>query len=218
MPKKAIIAGASGLIGSQLTRLLIDDAGIEEILLLVRKTVPFQHKKLTQKVINFDEPQTFGYVLYGDVLFCCLGTTRKKTPDLREYTRIDRDYPVTLARMAKGNGIGQFHFVSSVGADAASKTFYTRTKGEAENDLKDIGLPALFIYQPSILTGNRNELRLGERFAIALMQVINPFLIGRLKKYRSIPAQTVASAMYKESLTNKQGVFVYPSDQLKQLA
>jgi uncharacterized protein YbjT (DUF2867 family) len=122
---------------------------------------------------------------------------------------------VKLAEIAKANGMKQYHFVSAVGANPGSRTFYTRLKGETEQDLKKVGMPCLHIYQPSVLTGKRRERRLGEKVAIRLLSILNPFLLGPLKKYRSIAASAVAKSMFKLSLKDEKGVFVYTSDEIK---
>jgi uncharacterized protein YbjT (DUF2867 family) len=218
MPKKAIIAGASGLIGSKLLEILLNKPGYEEVLILVRKKLPVVHKKLKQLVVNFDELEKYSTDINGDTLFCCLGSTKKKTPDMADYRKVDHDYPVQLAQIALRNKVGQYHLVSSIGANAESSNFYTKMKGETEADVKRVGLANLYIYQPSALVGKRNESRPLERFSILVMKIINPLLFGGLKKYRSIPAETVAMAMYNQSLINEGGVHIYSSDKIKQLA
>jgi uncharacterized protein YbjT (DUF2867 family) len=218
MPNKAVIVGASGLIGSYLLELLLDSPQYDEILALVRKELPVHHKKLVQLVIDFEKLDDHANSITGKAIFCCLGSTKKKTPDLNLYRKIDHDYPVKLAQIAKHNGIKQYHLVSALGADSKSSNFYTKMKGETEDDIQKVGLDCLQIYRPSLLTGNRKESRPMERFATALMKVVDPLLRGGLKKYRSIPAQTVASAMYNQSLKYNEGVFVHPSDKIKLLA
>ncbi|HEY4326224.1 MAG TPA: NAD(P)H-binding protein [Mucilaginibacter sp.] len=218
MAIKAVIAGASGLIGSNLLNILLQRPDYDEVLILVRKRLPIEHKKLTQLEIDFDHLNEYSKSITGHAIFCCLGSTRKKTPDLTVYRKIDHDYPLQLAQIAHQNGIAQYHLVSSIGANASSSNFYTKMKGETEEDIKNVGVGALHIYQPSFLTGGRQEERLGERIFIPIMKVINPILFGSLKKYRSIPAVAVARAMFKQSLKNEEGIFVYPSDEIKQLS
>jgi uncharacterized protein YbjT (DUF2867 family) len=218
MAKKAIIAGASGLIGGLLLDILLKQPGYDEVLILVRKDLPVQHIKLKQLIVDFERLDDYTDKITGDVIFCCLGSTRKKTPDLTVYRKIDQDYPLQLAKIALHNGIGQYHLVSAIGANAASSNFYTKMKGETEAALKKVGLRSLHIYQPSFLTGDRKEKRQGEGFLVGLMKVLDPLLIGSLKKYRSIPAKTVAQAMYNESLIKQDGIFIHPSDKIKRLA
>ena len=217
MTKKAIIVGASGLIGSKLLNIIFDNDGYNQILLIARKKTRIIDNRVTQLVIDFEQLNEYATEITGDVLFCCMGTTKDKTPDRWEYSKIERDYPVKLAEIALKNGIKQFHTVSSVGANAKSPVFYLKTKGESEAGLKNTGLTSLHIYQASLLTGRRKTSRKLEKLAIGIMKIVNPFLFGGLKKFRSIPASTVAMAMFKQSLKNEQGVFTYTSDKIKKL-
>jgi uncharacterized protein YbjT (DUF2867 family) len=218
MANRAIIAGASGLIGSSLLAILLQQPEYDEVLVLVRTLLPDKHPKLKQQIVDFDALDKYADVINGHALFCCLGSTKKKTPDLAEYRKVDHDYPLHLAQLAKTNGIAQFHLVSSIGANASSSFYYTKIKGEMEDDIKSVGLSSLHIYQPSTLTGKRKELRLLEIVTVPIIKLLDPLLIGGLKKYRSIPAATVAMAMYKQSLKNETGVFTYPSDKIKTLS
>ena len=218
MANKAVIAGASGLVGSELVKILLKENFYDEVLILVRRELPIQHKKLVQLIVNFDKLDQYHHAINGHALFSCLGSTKAKTPDQRSYHKFDHDYPVKLAQIAKLNGIPHFHLVSALGADFNSITYYTKLKGQTEKDVQSAGIKRLHIYQPSLLTGHRKEHRLLESFASVLMKAINPLLIGRLKKYQSIPAATVARAMFNQSLNQEEGVFVHPSDHIKQLA
>lgn len=200
MFNRAIIADASGLTGSKLLDILLNNPDYSEILVLVRRELPVNHPKLRQLVVNFDKPESFSQAITGHALFCCLGTTRKKTPDLNIYRKIDHDYPLQLAQLCKQNGVKQYHLVSAIGADAGASNFYLKMKGETEQDIADIGLPALCIYQPAFLAGKRTEHRPVERFLEPIIKLIDVLLIGGLKKYRSIAARTVAQAMYNQSL------------------
>ncbi|MDP9076596.1 MAG: oxidoreductase [Bacteroidota bacterium] len=218
MSKKAIIAGASGLTGSSLLEMLLHEPGYEEVLILVRKELPLQHPKLKQLVVDFDRLESYADEITGDVIFSCLGSTRKKTPDLKIYRKIDHDYPLQLAQIALKNKIGQFHLVSSMGADASTSNFYTKMKGETEDDLKKVGLPSLQIYRPAFIKGDRKEHRSFENVLTVVMKLVDHLLIGSLKKYRSISATTIARAMFNQSLKNTPGVHTYLSDKIKELS
>jgi len=218
MAKKAVIAGSSGLIGSHLLQILLEQAYYDEVLILVRKKLSIEHHKLTQLVIDFEQPETYQQELTGHALFCCLGSTKKKTPDLTIYRKIDHDYPLLLAQLAKQNGIEQYHLVSSIGADINGVNFYTKTKGETEADISAVGIPTVHIYRPSFLVGDRQESRPMEKLVNGLMKVVNPLLFGSWKKYQSIAASTVATAMYQQSIKNATSVFIYESDNIKQLS
>ena len=216
--KRAVIAGASGLIGSELLKLLLANDDIAEVVALVRGPLSFENKKLKQVHVEFDTLDRFKDDVKGDVVYCCLGTTKRKTPDEEEYRKIDYKYPLELARIAATNNSGQFHLISALGANAASNVFYTKLKGELEQEIKRVGLRSLHIYQPSLLTGNRTEKRPLEKIAIILMTLVNPILLGPFKKYRSIPASLVARAMLNQTFKNLTGIHTYPSDHIKELA
>lgn len=218
MAHKAVVAGASGLIGYALLIQILNHPDYNEVLALVRKPLNIQHKKITQLVVDFERLEDYQNEITGHALFCCLGTTKSKTPNLKEYRKIDHDYPVQLAKISAKNSIQQYHLISALGADKNSISFYTKLKGETEDDLKKISISCICIYQPSLLTGNRKEKRTVERFAISVMRWIDPLLTGKLEKYRSIPADTVAKAMLNQSLKNNVGIFTYPSNQIKKLA
>lgn len=218
MAKKAIIVGASGLIGSELLSILLQNSEYQEVVVILRKEIATSHPKLVQLLINFDELDKWASAINGHAVFSCLGTTKKQTPDEAIYRKIDHDYPLRLAQIAHQNGVKQFHLVSAIGADSKSSTFYLRLKGDTEKDIEKVGLRTLHIYQPSLLTGRTKNTRIGEQIFTVLMKAIDPLLIGSLKKYRSIPAAIVAQAMFKQSLKNEVGIFIHPTDKIKQLA
>lgn len=214
MAYKAIIAGASGLIGSNLLTILLNSAEYDEILVVVRKELTLSHKKLVQLIVDFDHLDQYAHAITGHAFFSCLGTTKSKTPDSVEYRKIDHDYPVQLAQLAKENGVKHCHLVSAVGADKKSGTFYLKLKGEVEDDLQKVGFETLHIYQPSMLHGGRQEKRFLENALIGLFKVIDPLLVGSLKKYRSISGQSVAHGMYRNSLKNQPGAFIHTYDHI----
>lgn len=214
---EAIIAGATGLIGNSLLHQLLDDPGYTKVTVVVRKEIPMQHTKLEQLVVDFDRLDNHEEHIKGDVVFCALGTTKSKTPDQEQYRKIDYQYPLDIAFIAQQNGASQYHLVSALGASEKSSIFYSRLKGEVERDLKSIPFKAIHIYRPSLLDGERREHRSAEGIMIGLMRILNPLLIGALKKYRSIKIEKVASAMLKQSLKPLDGIFIYDSDEIEQL-
>jgi uncharacterized protein YbjT (DUF2867 family) len=217
MAYKVIIAGASGLIGSNLLHILLQHQQYNEVIVLVRKQLPVKHQKLKQVIIDFDKLEEYKDFINGHALFCCLGTTKKQTPNETQYRKIDHDYPLTLAKISKENGVEQLHLVSAIGANKRSSFFYTKLKGELEEDIKKIGIPALHIYQPSMLIGERQEKRPLEKLIGNIFKAINPLLIGGLKKYKSVQGVTVAYAMFKKSLDTATGTFIYTSDKINSI-
>lgn len=217
MEKKAILVGASGSVGSSLLLQLLACKEYSGVLIIVRKELRMHHPKLTQLVADFDRLSDYAAEIKGDVVFSSLGTTKKQTPDEQRYRKIDYQYPLDVAWIAQTNGAESYHLVSSIGADKNSKVFYTRTKGEVERDLKAVPFKSIHIYRPSILDGIRQETRMLEGVINAMMHLINPLLIGGLRKYRSIKVETVARAMIRESLDNKRGIFIHESNKIQQI-
>jgi uncharacterized protein YbjT (DUF2867 family) len=142
MTKKAIIVGASGLIGSKLLDILLAQPDYTEVLIIGRKKTKIKNTKITQLVVEFEHLDHYAPSITGDVIFCCLGTTKNVTPDLNEYRKIDHDYPLQLAEIALKNDIEQYHLVSAIGANSKSSNFYTKMKGDTEYDIKKVGLKA----------------------------------------------------------------------------
>lgn len=216
--REVTIAGASGLIGQHLLQLLLDDNDTESITLLLRKPIATNSSKIIQRIVDFNDPQSVQEAINGDTFFSCTGTTRAKTPDKQSYINIEREMPLMLAGAAAKRKISAFHFISSIGANTNSPTLYLQLKGEVERQLQSVGFSTLYIYQPSLLVGKRKEFRFVEVVSGILMYLINPLLFGKYKKYRSINAITVASAMfnnYKKPLT---GTFILTSNEIKNLA
>jgi uncharacterized protein YbjT (DUF2867 family) len=208
MGKKAVLIGASGLVGGHLLDILLDADDFSEVLILVRKKVDFTHPKLTQLVIDFDQIESHALSITGDAVFSCLGTTRRKTPDRNTYFKIDHDYPLRLAKLALQNGVKQFHLVSSIGANPNSNTFYLKLKGEIERDISALNFHSIFLYEPSMLTGREYETRFGEVFFELLFKMVNLLLIGPWKKYRSVAGEAVAKAMYELSKKDDPGKWI----------
>jgi uncharacterized protein YbjT (DUF2867 family) len=218
MPFKVILVGASGLIGNHLLSNLISSDDISEITLLVRNKMGISNPKVVELVINFDEINQYSSKITGDIIFCCIGTTKSKTPDANNYRKIDLEYPLNLAKIGAENGVSQFHIISSLGASSESKNAYLKLKGELEKELKKLNIKSLHIYQPSFLEGKRKENRPLEKIMLPIMKLINPILLGPFENYRSIQASDVAKAMINQSKKELKGVFTYPSKQIKELA
>ncbi|MFC3561565.1 oxidoreductase [Pedobacter jamesrossensis] len=217
MRKKAILIGATGLIGQNLLQKLLASANYDEVLVIARKNLENNHPKLKQLIIDFDNLHKYETEILGDDVFCCMGTTAKKTPNKTLYKKIDYQYPLDVAKIAFKNGAKSYHLVSAMGADVNSSIFYNRTKGEIERDLQKISFDSLHIYRPGLLDGDRKESRFLEKLAINVMRVINPILIGGLKNYRSIKIEKVASAMLNQANENKKGLHIYPTQEIEKL-
>ena len=191
----ALIAGASGLVGGHLLRRLLAQRSYARVEILVRRALPLTHARLIQRIVDFDRLDAGAVAVDTDTLFCCLGTTIKRAGSQDAFRRVDHDYPLTLARLAKSAGARQFLMVSALGADARSSLFYSRVKGETERDIAALGFPKSVFMRPSLLLGERPDRRPGEKVAAVLGRTLAPLLIGPLRKYRPIAGDEVAAAM-----------------------
>lgn len=211
MQKSVVILGATGLVGSALVEELIQDPQVSEIRILTRRPLAFSSEKikLIQTDLSMPAPDAFAN---ATALYCCIGTTRKKTPDQTQYRAIDYGMTLAAAAAAKNAGATEVHLISAIGADTQSKIFYSRLKGEIERDLQALSFERTLIYQPSILIGPRPEKRFGEKIAQLLSPLFDLLLIGSLQKYHSISAKELAMAMHQHSFKNHKGVqvLIYP--------
>lgn len=215
--KSAIVIGATGLTGSHLVKWLCESDEYIVVHVISRKPLTFEHPKLEVKVMNFEEIEESNIEVAHE-FFCCLGTTMKTAGSKEVFEKVDLTYPVQLACMAKNRGIGHFLVISTMGANSNSKVYYNRVKGEMEQQLIDLKLQQLSIFRPSLLTGDRNEFRLGERVGEVAMRVLNPLLVGPFKKYRSIESKQVAFAMMQKALYGlNKPVSIYMSNELAEV-
>jgi uncharacterized protein YbjT (DUF2867 family) len=192
--KQALLAGATGLVGGQLLTRLLAHPAYSRVEVLVRRELPVRNPKLVQRVVDFEHLEAVSGISADDV-FCCLGTTIRKAGSQQAFRRVDHDYPLALAGLAKAAGAQQFLMVSALGADARSSVFYSRVKGETERDIAATGLTKVVFMRPSLLRGERQEVRTGERVGSVVGWLIAPLLIGPLRKYLPIDADHVAAAM-----------------------
>ncbi|WP_411348398.1 oxidoreductase [Paenibacillus sp. WLX2291] len=217
--KVALIAGATGLVGSALTSILLDAPEYRQIVVLVRKRVPEWDNtpRITQILVDYERLEDHLDDLVADDVYCCLGTTIKQAGTQDNMYRIDVTYPLRVAELAKRQGATQLLLVSAMGADRTSKIFYNRIKGELEHKLVGLDYPSFSAARPSLLLGERQELRTGERIGAVLAKVLSPLMGGALAKYKAIPAEKVARALYRMACMEQRGVHVYNSDRLHEL-
>ncbi|MGY2133546.1 NAD-dependent epimerase/dehydratase family protein [Hymenobacter sp. HD11105] len=212
--KTALIAGASGLIGSQLLTLLLASDRYAKVIVVGRRPVPLVHPKLEQRVIEFDQLEQHRLSLIADDVYCCLGTTMRQAGSKEAFYKVDYLYVVKLAALTAANFAAQFLVVSAMGADANASIYYNRVKGEMEDAVRKTPFRAIHIFRPSLLLGNRTEKRLGEQIGAVLLGLLRPLLLGPLRKYQPIEAATVARAMLSAAEEDGGGIRVHLSDEI----
>ncbi|MEI6852406.1 MAG: NAD(P)H-binding protein [Bacteroidota bacterium] len=216
MNKKALLIGATGLTGQECLNMLLKDEYYSAVGIWVRRSTGMVHEKLVEKIIDFDKLHQADCTR-ADHLFCCLGTTIGKAGSQAAFTRIDRDYVVECGRIADKSDTEKFLYVSSLGANKDSGNFYLRTKGKVEESLRQMSIPAVIIFRPSMLLGNRSEFRLGEKIGKGVMAIFQFMLVGSLRKYRGVQASQVAKAMINEAKSkNDNGFRIIESDRIQE--
>lgn len=193
--KTAIVLGATGLTGSLLVQRLLDDDRYETVKVFTRRSLGVEHQKLVEHQCDLLKLKNESEHFYGDEVYCCIGTTKAKTPNKEMYRKIDFGIPVTAAELCKKNNIDTYLVVSALGADANSRVFYNRIKGEMEDAVLEMGIKNIYLLQPSLIAGKRKEARPTEYIFKQLMKLLNIVLAGPLKKYQSIAPETIADAL-----------------------
>lgn len=215
--RKALLVGATGLVGSHLLALLLDNDMYEEIRVVGRTAPDIKNPKLIFVESNLIK-QEFPRSAFVDVhdVFCTVGTTQKQTPDKETYKAIDVGIPAGIAEVASVFKARNFFVVSSIGASDQSRFFYLRVKGEMEEKVIVSGVPTIEIFRPNTLLGKRKEFRFGEWIARIFSYFTSWFMP---KKYQAINASDVAKAMLIRALDDPDpGVNVWESDQIMTLA
>ncbi len=215
--RTALIAGASGLVGSHLLRMLLQSDRYSQVISVGRRELAIIHPKLDQQIVDFDSLQKSASELAADDVFCCLGTTIKKAGSKEAFYKVDHTYVTQLAEVTLRRNANQFLVVSAMGADAKSRIFYNKMKGEMERDVRALGFQSLHIFHPSLLLGEREEHRTGEAIGAKIMKPLTFLMLGPLRKYRPIQAETVANAMLRVAAQDQKGTKVYPSDEIERL-
>ncbi len=211
---KAIVIGATGLIGKELVGQLLEKEEFDKVVTLVRKSSGVSHKKLEEVVIDFDEQSSYSKYLTGNVLFCALGTTIKKAGSQEAFRKIDFQYVVDFASVAAKNGVKRFSVVSSLGSKPDTSNFYLRTKGEMEKAISTLNFESVYIFRPSLLLGERQETRTGEKIAEFLFKIIGFGFVGKLKRYKPVQGGAVAKAMINTGISGKQGFNIVESEMI----
>jgi len=216
--KKAILFGATGLVGNHCLEYLIEHDAYDLILCFTRKPLKHKSDKVINEVIDFTELEYYADKIIGDDLFLCLGTTKAKAGSNRGLYEVDFTYNYKAAMYAKKNGVSQVMLVSSIGANTNSIFFYTRVKGELEKTIKQLDFWSTHIFRPSLLDGEREEPRIKEEVAVGISKAINFITKGGLENLTPIPAKVVAKAMINTAQKIEQGINYYESNQLTRLA
>lgn len=211
---KAVILGATGLTGNHLLQLLLDDKDFEKVTILTRKSVNINHPKLEERIIDLLDLSKHIELFKTDVVFCCIGTTKAKTPNMDLYRAIDYGIPVEAAKIAKQQNVSKFIVISALGANPNSRMYYSKFKGEMQRDVLAENIPETYFVQPSLIVGDRKENRKSEETAEKVMRVLD-FIIP--KKYKVIEAKDIAKSM-QNLAKKKYEQNIITSDLIREIA
>jgi uncharacterized protein YbjT (DUF2867 family) len=206
-PTTALLAGASGLVGGECLRLLTRAPHYERVIVVTRRDLGSQvaHPKIRQIVVDFAELAAHAAPLRADHVFCTLGTTIKKAGSRERFREVDFSYPYEVARLARDHGAAHFSLVSAIGADSRSRFFYSRVKGDLEIAVRQLGLPSVAIFRPSVIAGERTESRPFERVGARVLAFAP-------RRWRPVHAATIAAAMVEMARRSPPGTTVTESE------
>jgi len=219
--KTALIAGATGLVGGHLLKLLLADPQYRKVVAVTRRPLDVvASPKLEELVMDFDalDKSLAQKNIPVDDAYCALGTTIKTAGSQDAFRKVDHDYVVAFAKAAKARGAKRLMLVSSIGADPASSVFYSRVKGETEQALGALGFEALHIFRPGLLIGERAETRPVESIGKLVSPMLDAMMLGPMRVYRSMRAENVARAMRAAASTATSGRQIHTYDQMMYLA
>ena len=219
MGKTALIAGATGLVGRELVRLLLSDPYYDRVKVVTRRPIDIKDDRLEELIVpDFDELDRHAEALSATHYYVTLGTTMRKAGSKENFRYIDINYPMMLAEMAQRDpSFEKFLVVTAYQASLDSKFFYNRVKAELEAKLKELHLPSLYIFQPSLLIGARSDFRIFEEAAKIVMPILVVISFGQIK-FRAIRGRDVAKAMLKVGKEAIRGTHIYPNNKIKEIA
>lgn len=195
MTRKALLLGATGLVGRACLKLLLDNDQYEQVTVLSRRGVDIQHPKLDWQVVDLDNMEGCLPQFKVDDVFCCLGSTMKKAGSRQAFRHVDHDLVVLAGQMAKRAGVQRFLVVSAINANSRSPFFYSRVKGQMERALKQLELPLLVLAQPSLLRGDREDKRPAEDWGNLLNRIVEPLTRWTDAHWLPVDGNKVAEGM-----------------------
>lgn len=216
--KSALVIGATGVVGSKLVNQLLEDERYATVWVLVRRTTAKVHEKLKEIILDFNELEAYYPKLFIDDVYCAMGTTIKQAKTQEAMYQIDVEYPLTVAQLALQHGVEHFVVISAVGANPKSPIFYSRMKGELEEQLIKLDLPSLSIIRPPLLLDMREESRIGESLSSILSRKVQGVVPATIRPKLGIYAMVVAKAMQKATVGANQKINAYHAVAIEKLA
>ena len=212
MDKRAIVIGATGLVGRALVDQLAEAEHISKIITFTRRSAKHSSSKVINQVVDFDHLEDYALSFSADCLFSCLGTTLQQAGSINAQRKVDYDFQFRAAQLAANNGVHHYLLVSSNAANDQSKNQYLKMKGELEQKIKYLPFERISIFQPSLLIGQRTEFRLGEKLGSWMLPIL--CTIPWLKRFRPISGEQVAAKMVQVSRQSGQALERFRLDEI----
>jgi uncharacterized protein YbjT (DUF2867 family) len=212
----ALVVGATGLVGNQLLKQLLQDSRFDCVVVFTRRDTGITNSKLQQHIVDFDHPENWKKLLFGDVLYSALGTTLKTAGSKSEQYKVDYTYQYNIAKYAAAQGVRKYVLVSAAGSSPDSKIFYSRMKGELERDIKKLPFETIHILRPGMLEGNREHKRAGEQLGATIMKAVA--LLPGLGALKPVKGTEVAKAMINLAFKQGEGIHSHGMSAIFRLA
>jgi uncharacterized protein YbjT (DUF2867 family) len=208
---KVLHVGATGLVGRLVLARLLQSPRVECVIAPTRRALQMTHPRLQNPVVDFEAlPGDAGWWAV-DAVVCTLGTTIADAGSQAAFRRVDHDYPLQVATLARRQGATTYALNSAMGANARSSIFYNRVKGELEDALSALGYPSLVLVRPGLIDGERERPRTGEGLALAASRLLRPLLPT---KWRPSRAERIADALVQAVLDPPPGRSTVEADRL----
>lgn len=211
---KAVIIGGTGATGRELVKHLLDDSRFEQVIALVRRPSFDPHPKLTEEIVNFEQLEKHKNSIQGDIAFSCLGTTLKDAGNKTNQWRVDHDYQLEFAKLAKSNGIERFVLLSAFGADVNSSFFYNKMKGVLEQNIQQLNFDQLIILHPGGIE-RPGSTRTNEKIMIKALKAFNA--IGLFTNYSPVTTHELAKAILNSTFSDSKKYKIVSLKEIKAL-
>jgi uncharacterized protein YbjT (DUF2867 family) len=214
----ALLAGASGLAGAALLRLLLREADFARVLALSRRPLPLEHPRLANRILVFDELERSLKGLQCTDAFCALGAAGGPQASEARLREVDLGLVLAFARAAQAAGASRLVVISAAGADRKAPQAFQRVKGEMEEALRALAFPALHILQPGVVFGSRRGDGVGATLRLGLLSVASPLLRRSTSGLGAWSGEQLATAMLALSRSQRRGAFAYAGANLGTVA
>lgn len=217
VPRAALIAGANGLTGSALVRLLLRNTDYGRVQALTRRPLPIEHSRLTNRILQYEELAARLAGSRCDAAFCCLGAAGGPKAAEAELRKVDLELTLAFARAAQAAGATRLVVISAAGAAPSARSAFLRVKGELESALRELKFAGLDILQPGRVVGERHGGSAADGLRLLAAPLVNLAMAGRLQHRRWVPGVDLAAAMLGAVRSQRQGVTCYSGKRLQQL-